>query len=638
MCGIYACFHNGNKLFTEYKHHLLESRGPDDTRIIDNDIYHLAFYRLAIMGIENGMQPFIIDDIILLCNGEIYNYKQLEREYELPNNSGSDCEVLIHLYNLVGIEQMVNLLDGEFAFILIDIKKSLVYFARDYMGIKPLYISGVYDVNDNTRIEILELSSNVKAMNLTRFSAHVIPRYIHTYDMKSHTLCSQEYATLIYRPIHNDNKFVYDAFVNAVEKRIIQSERPIGFLLSGGLDSSLVVSVAMEYYKRMRNKGISLAKPQLFTFGFSSDAPDVKSATLMVKFLQQKYGLDSLEWHLVIRDIKDGLDSLSSVISSLETYDTTTIRASVPMYMLSEYIANNTNVKVILSGEGSDELFGGYLYFRYAPNDVEFRCEILRLMQELYMYDVLRADRSTAAHGLEIRPPFLDKGFVNSVLMHMGLVRGVNNTKELLREIVRYEDLLPYEILWGKKEAFSDAVGLSWKDSIGLYATSIIEHNRIELKNNMLVVHGVENKNENNEKENGSSGNENSGNDSSGNKNDSSGNENSGNENSGNGNGNELSPNHYQISNHIYPLTDEMKLYQLLLSTTIDPVYALLPHLWLPNPAWVKTGVEPSARILSVYNDTDNTNLCNTNDTNLCNTLDNNIKLDRPYVIDIPSD
>jgi asparagine synthase (glutamine-hydrolysing) len=611
MCGIYSCFNNrhtvyDNKGAAEEKdyilcdqHDCLRARGPDEVVVVNTeDSQLMAFYRLAIVGVEQGHQPFNILGVRLMCNGEIYNHKELMETYGIKCTTGSDCEIIVHLYRMFGIEETVRLLDGEFAFVLYDTHDGLVHFTRDYMGIKPLYIASVEDgevdevgLKVEEKVLMIELASSIKAMNLGYKAVHVLPRHIYTYDLAAKVLSSQVYETLQYRNLYKfDNGAIYDNFVRAVEKRITQSERPVGFFLSGGLDSSLVLSIALEYYDRQRQvtcvdsgddgdkdgdkdgdnklqskpqsnlqsnlqsnsqsnlqsnsqsnlQSNSQSKPQVFTFGFSENAPDVKSAKIMVEFLRGKYGKDCMDWHLVIQDVSEGIKAIPHVVEALETYDTTTIRASTPMYLLSKYIAEKTEVKVVLSGEGSDELFGGYLYFKYAPNDIAFRCEILKLMNNLYLYDVLRADRMTAAHGLEIRPPFLDKTFVNSVLSSVDLKRSAYTTKELLRKCVSNKNLLPDEILWGKKEAFSDAVGLSWKDTIAKYSIDALSEPHGDI---------------------------------------------------------------FEYSRCIYPCTAEMKYFQMLFHSLCKGAYHLLPALWLPNQTWVKTGVEPSARVLPDYNE-----------------------------------
>ncbi len=540
MCGIYARFLSDEAIeFYAHAdtphgmvtHPLLSHRGPDESKVLSSDAITLAFYRLAIVGRESGQQPFNIGNVTLLCNGEIYNYKQLIADHELRVSTESDCEVIAELYMKYGIEYTVRLLDGEFAFILIDRSKHIVHFARDFIGVKPLYMSCTVSEN---KVYELELASELKGLKSPESGTQVIPRVIYTYGLKSNTISMQPYHLIEYNPqsdVHRDE--LYQLLKKSVEKRIVQSERPIGFLLSGGLDSSLVLSIAME-------SGLLKTKPSVFTFGYDRNAPDVKSAELMVKWLRSKYGEDCIDWHLVIQEISTGLEALYDVIYHLETYDTTTIRAGTPMFLISKYIREKTDVKVVLSGEGSDELFGGYLYFKYAPNETEFRNEILSLLTQLHEYDVLRADRMTAAWGLEVRPPFLDKAFVTRVLQSSELLPGISNTKELLRAMVADRNLLPEEILHGKKEAFSDAVGLSWKTMIANHAKENIEHNSEYLGT-------------------------------------------------------------VTFSRHIPPETDEMKFFQMIYHHHFGTSYHTLHKLWLPNQLWIQTGLEPSARVLPNY-------------------------------------
>jgi asparagine synthase (glutamine-hydrolysing) len=528
MCGIYLYTHRGNQL--EYRHGSLKPRGPDAYYSFNNDDIFMAFYRLSIVGIEHGMQPITIDNVTLICNGEIYNYKELASKYDLNLRTGSDCEIVLAMYLVFGIERTINEIDGEFALIIYDKNTNLVHFARDYIGIKPLFIACSM-IEDS--IENIELSSELKGMVNFSYALHVMPRSIYTYDLDKRVLSTSLYSNLSCSMSLDDNELIYKTFTSAVIKRIEQSDVKVGFMLSGGLDSSLVLGVALNYYKdKFDNNWTPF---DVFTFGFASDAPDVLSAKLVVDWINAKYP-NAIKWHLVIKDVEDGINALPDVIYSLETYDTTTIRASTPMYLLSKYIAT-TDVKVILSGEGSDELFGGYLYFNYAPNDVAFRSEILTLLNNLFYFDVLRADRSTAAHGLEVRPPFLDKTFVNAVLANVNLKRGAN-TKQLLRDVFEGKCIIPDEILHGRKEAFSDAVGLSWKDTIVQYCSELTYEPILEK---------------------------------------------------------------LYCSSNITPETNEMKYYQYMFGKYYYSAYHITPTLWLPNQTWVKTGVEPSARVLPIY-------------------------------------
>lgn len=562
MCGIYAYIHNGAKP-KFYKHHLLKARGPDEEKIIEDNSYLMAFYRLAINGRAHGMQPFTYPfNVIVMCNGEIYNSEELNKTYSDGEPLKSDCDIIGKLYQRFSIEEIVDMLDGEFAFILYDGNKNMVFFARDYMGVKPLYMS-VKSSNDF--IQSIELSSIANCMVMgedDKCSSETIsethydqiePRFVYSYDITKGIIEKTSYDNIVYAPIRysqdeeNDNaKYnIYQALMDAVVKRIEHSERPIGFLLSGGLDSSCVLSLALQ-------SGKLKTKPKVFTFGFDENAPDVISAKKVVNHFKRIYGEDCIDWHLVIDKIENGLNAIKNVIEACGTYDTTTIRASTPMYLISKYIKEKTDVKVILSGEGSDELFGGYLYFLYAPNDYAFRNEIIKLLNEIYLYDGLRADRTTAANGLEVRPPFLDKYLIRCVMESVDLVRGVN-TKTLLRDCLRKYgfNLLPDDILNGKKEAFSDAVGYSWKDTIKIMCDSK------ELNNENLTDGKDSNEKELIKKD--------------------------------------------SLSPFIPPTTNESKYYQKIFYDKFGPQWQLTKKLWLPNQKWCKTGDEPSARVLSVY-------------------------------------
>ncbi len=434
MCGIYAKVGD----VKEENANNISSRGPDEYKMITRGNVKFIFYRLAIVGVSDGMQPFTDSDKLFMCNGEIYNYRSFGRSH-----TGSDCECVFNLLKVRNPVHVARELDGEFAFIYYDRD---VTFARDTIGIKPLFYS-----LDNG----LEICSLVKGMSSANIQ-HVLPGYIYTYNGR---LTMTRYKEIIWRAVGSP---VLNSFYSAVRKRVFQSERPVGFFLSGGLDSSLVLSIAM----------FMGVRPDVFTITFDDNSSDAKASKFMIDWLRKKYGENSLKWHYIVARIVDGLEALSDVVYALETYDTTTIRASTPMYLLSKYISENTNIKVLLSGEGSDELFGGYLYFKYAQNSMEFGSEIVKLLNQLYLYDVLRSDRVTAHFGLELRPPFLDLDFMNDVLKYEYL-GPYENTKQVLRNA--FPDMLPDEILNGKKEAFSDAVGLSWQDSIEKYAADHLE-------------------------------------------------------------------------------------------------------------------------------------------------------------------
>jgi asparagine synthase (glutamine-hydrolysing) len=530
MCGIYWYLRGIDRgdRFVPTKHTCLEARGPDQTAILDEPDYYAAFYRLAIVGVDDGMQPFISEKSIVMCNGEIYNSTRLEYEMELKNTTGSDCECISRMYaDGTDIENIVRQLSGEFAFVLHSQESGITFFARDRFGRKPLY----YSISEQGDLDVCSLYAGTEFAK----KQQVLPGVLYSFNQKRKCLSQMPYHTFSYNPTAGiTEEHIMDSFIEGIIERATQTEREIGILISGGFDSSFVASTVLKYCKL----DIPL---HAFTIGFDENAPDVIAAEIMVNYLRAKYGPDCIKWHRVILTVEEAIAAIPDVIKALETYDTTTIRASVPMYLISKYIRQNTNVRVILSGEGSDELFGGYLYFKYVPDVHAFTAEICKLLRELYLFDVLRADRATAAWGLEVRTPFLDDDFVQNVLSSVSLMPSDKNTKMLIRQIAAAYDMLPDEILWGKKEAFSDAVGLSWKDAITKHAETFVEQQE-----------GVR----------------------------------------------------FNISNVIVPKTDEMLYYQYIFGGLFPDSWHLLPKLWLPNQDWVDTGIEPSARVLSVYDAT----------------------------------
>jgi asparagine synthase (glutamine-hydrolysing) len=552
MCGIHFCL-GGKK---EHIDTLLKSRGPDKTNYVYFKNAHCTFYRLAIVGMTHGDQPFLSEqkNSLTMVNGEIYNYKELQFMLNLENSPvlGSDCEIIHRLFEkgLTAI-QICRILKGEWAFL--HYSGDQVYFARDKLGRKPLYYLAESQQNSQNRPpnqpKILAVSSTIESLLSYKTSYNEIheclPGVLYFSDIKmsepSASLASMSLASVVFHQfmLNSEIDFVngvvfyysdfYKLFVNAVCRRISQSDQPVGFLLSGGFDSSLVLSVALKWHKFKK-------PPHVFTFGFEEKAPDILAAEKVVKYLREIHGPNCIEWHKVIGKVEDGLQSLSTVVKLLETCDITTIRASTPMFLISQYIAQNTNVKVLLSGEGSDELFGGYLYFMYAPSDIAFQAEIIKLLKELYMFDVRRADRTTAANGLEVRTPFLDDDFIRYFMNYDLCKKNVTISKEFIRDVIAKTApaLLPEDILQGKKEAFSDAVGYSWKDSIENFAKTELKKSEINTPENM---------------------------------------------------------------------TSEALYYQLIFETYFGiPKETMMTHYWLPNKDWIDTGNEPSARALKNYN------------------------------------
>lgn len=434
MCGIIAKPTVLDKSYDSPIHY----RGPDSTHRIEINDYTLIFHRLAIMDpTHSGDQPFITDKWVLMCNGELFNHIQLREEYDYPYVSHSDCEVLLPLLNKHTISEICHLLDGEFAFVAYDKENQCVLAARDPMGIRPLF----YGYCHNGHIAF---ASEMKALLDCCEKIYPFPPG-HFYDGKQFHAYLELYK--INDSIHKNWDEVlgniHHLLVNAVIKRL-DADMPIGFLLSGGLDSSLVCAIAARHL----NKPI-----HTFAIGLDYKPIDLKYAKQMAEHL------GSIHTEVIFTK-QDLMDVLKTVMWVTETWDVTTIRASIPMYLLCQYIQKHTNIKVVLSGEISDELFG-YKYTDFAPDAQAFQEESQKRIKELYMYDVLRADRSISSNSLEARVPFADTQFVSYVMSIDAELKlnKYNMGKYLLRKAFDGGDYLPPEILWRDKAAFSDAVG-----------------------------------------------------------------------------------------------------------------------------------------------------------------------------------
>jgi len=381
MCGIIALF--GEEV--ETSSHLLNHRGPDDYKSDTLGKCRMDFYRLAINDLTPaGMQPFRRGKYMLVCNGEIYNHRELSIE-RCP--SKSDCEAILPLIKYYGIEKTLGLLNGDFSFVYTDGKR--VVAARDPVGVRPLFYTRYSPTS-------IAFASEVKALLSLQSKIHIFPPG-HFYDSYINDFVC--YHTGYW----NVRKYVKtgfhtqlrETFEDAVDLRLSTTEREIGFLLSGGLDSSLIASIATR----------KLGKIKTFSIGLEG-SPDLEAARIVSKYLNT----DHTE---VTFTPEEGVAVLTSVIKSLESYDTTTVRASTPMWLLCKYIKENTNCRYIFSGEGSDELLGGYLYFHNAPSVDEFACENMRRLRLIHQFDGLRADRCAGAHGLDLIVPFLDKHFID---------------------------------------------------------------------------------------------------------------------------------------------------------------------------------------------------------------------------------
>ena len=430
-----------------------ESRGPDDTRVIETGNGIMGFQRLSIMGLTDaGMQPFSRGDRHVVCNGEIYGFRRIKEELVKKGYafvSGSDCEILLPLYEEYGTD-MFAMLDAEYALVIYDGETGSYIAARDPIGIRPLY----YGYADDGAILFAS-----EAKDLTGLAERIMPFPPGYYYKDGEFICYRDITEV--KKVCTDDletacRNIREKLTAGIEKRL-DADAPMGFLLSGGLDSSLVCAVSA----KLLNKPI-----RTFAIGMDKDAIDLKYAKEVADYI----GSEHTE---VIITREQVLSSLEEVIKSLGTFDITTIRASVGMYLICKAIHETTDVRVLLTGEISDEIFG-YKYTDFAPSAEAFQAESVKRVHELHMYDVLRADRCISVHSMEARVPFGDLDFVSYVMsldpaMKMNVY---HKGKYLLRHAFE-GDYLPYDILMREKAAFSDAVGHSMVDDLKEYAETL---------------------------------------------------------------------------------------------------------------------------------------------------------------------
>lgn len=497
------------------------SRGPDDSRIIDTKKGLLGFHRLAIMGLHpEGMQPFELDGSYVVCNGEIYGFEKIKRELSKKYSfeSDSDCEILLPLYKEYGVD-MFKMLDAEFACIIYDADNEEYIAARDPIGIRPLF----YGYDDKG---VILFASEAK--NLVGLCDKVMPFPPGHYYRGGEFICYNDIAAVdevIHASIDEVCKNIHDKLVYGIEKRLV-ADAKVGFLLSGGLDSSLVCSVAA----KKSDKPI-----RTFAIGMTGDAIDLKYAKEVADYI----GSDHTE---VIISKDDVISSLETVISILGTFDITTIRASMGMYLICKAIHETTDIRVLLTGEISDEIFG-YKYTDFAPSADAFQKEAQKRLKELYAYDVLRADRCISVNSLEARVPFGDLDFVKYVMAvdPEMKINTYNKGKYLLRKAFE-GDYLPYDILYREKAAFSDAVGHSMVDYLKEYAESLYTDEEFEEKCKKYT--------------------------------------------------------------YCTPFTKESLLYREIFEKYYPKQAEMIPDFWMPNKEWEGCNVsDPSARVLSNYGD-----------------------------------
>lgn len=438
------------------------SRGPDATRLIETASGWIGFHRLAIMGLsEEGMQPFTLDGDILVCNGEIYSFRPIKEELAKTYTfiSESDCEILLPLYHEHGTE-MFKLLGSEFATVIYDSKADTMIAARDPIGIRPLFYG--YDRGG-------DICFASEAKNLVGLCEKVTPfppgHYYKDGEFVSYCDLTtvEKYST---GDVEEACRMIREKLIHSVEERL-DADAPLGFLLSGGLDSSLVCAISAKLLGR---------SIRTFAIGMDTDAIDLKYARTAADFI----GAEHTEFYMTRDDV---IEALPEVIRLLGTWDITTIRASMGMYLCCKQIHETTDIRVLMTGEISDELFG-YKYTDFAPDAEAFQKEAARRIEELYMYDVLRADRCIASNSLEGRVPFGDTEFVKYVMSIDPEIKmnRYDMGKYLLRHAFEDDHILPDEILWRQKAAFSDAVGHSMVDDLKAYAEEFYTDEEFECR------------------------------------------------------------------------------------------------------------------------------------------------------------
>ena len=465
MCGIVSIF-NIQEQTPELRQKALRMsakirhRGPDWSGIYCGGSAILAHERLSIVDPESGKQPLFSPDKkqVLAVNGEIYNHQDIRRQFagRYQFQTGSDCEVILALYREKGIHFLEDL-SGIFAFALYDAEKDEFLIARDPIGVIPLYIG--YDADGKVYV-----ASELKALEgqCDRYEPFLPGHYYWSREGKMKRYYQRDWFD--YDNVKDNPASVSDIHdaLEAAVKRQLMSDVPYGVLLSGGLDSSVISAIAEKFSeKRIEEDGATKAWwPRLHSFAVGlKGAPDLAKARMVADYIGTVH-------HEINYTIQEGLDAIRDVIYYIETYDVTTVRASTPMYLLARVI-KSMGIKMVLSGEGADEIFGGYLYFHKAPNARAFHEETVRKLSKLYLYDCLRANKSLSAWGVEGRVPFLDKEFLDVAMRtnpEAKMCPGQTIEKKIVREA--FADMLPEEVAWRQKEQFSDGVGYSWIDTL----------------------------------------------------------------------------------------------------------------------------------------------------------------------------
>jgi asparagine synthase (glutamine-hydrolysing) len=565
MCGIWCLLGELGPLFNVRQWiDALVPRGPEQTEVLTvSDDVTLGFTRLAINGCKpEGMQPFRRETAVWMCNGEIYNHELLKEQYNITDvKSGSDCEVIGSMYEKLrdNLKGLFRSFDGVFAMTIVDLERGRVIVARDPYGVRPLFTGFGYKYQPigmpvmssqtfNMDLNHVIFASEVKA--LIPICVTVQPFLPGTYQVWDiHTkklLVNEKYHTVpiltnpMLTPTHPNGlemacASLRYALEEAVEKRMM-TERPVAALLSGGIDSSLIASLVQ---RNLRNLGL----PPLKTFSIGmKGSSDLAYARKVADWI----GSDHNE--IIVR-ADDFFRAIPRVILNIESYDTTTVRASVGNWLVSKYIKENSDCKVVFNGDGSDEVFGSYLYFNYAPNNREFEEEVERLLTDMHYFDVLRSDRSISSNGLEPRTPFLDKQFVGvarSIATEWRRpIQGIQVEKWILRRAFDDNETLPHEVLWRRKEAFSDGVSSSEKSW----------YQEIQDRVQYIVPPDWQ----------------------------------------------EIAKRNYT---YLVPQTPEQYYYRFLFEAAFGKHISqmVIPYFWMPK--WIEGATDPSARTLEIYNQT----------------------------------
>jgi asparagine synthase (glutamine-hydrolysing) len=623
MCGIFSLLNNNSTftpIFVEQQFKKGKERGPEFSKLSQVGLkIMMGFHRLAINGLnDESNQPIIDGDIVLICNGEIYNYKELYRYMNIQQKTNSDCEIIIHLYKKYGIEHTLQMLDGVFSFVLLDnstdSESFKMFVARDPYGVRPLFaLTPTQHNSTEEKYQIIGFASEMKSLyefykyltennvekkRKPKLKAGVMhfeedklkPKYTlkpflpgtySAYELSSKVFScwtvhkenyryhSTGFNSIMYHlsPQYYDSEIVMNIqryLIRAIEKRCCSTERPMACLLSGGLDSSIIAGLVRQYH-------VTHELPQFETYSIGLEgSEDLKYAKLVSEHLGTKHTE-------VIVTEADFLNAIPEVIKAIESYDTTTVRASIGNYLLGKYIAKHSEAKVIFNGDGADELCGGYLYMYLANESIEFDREVRRLLSDIHLFDVLRSDRSVACNGLESRSPFLDRSFVQYYLSIPPQTRFHTRNEQCEKYLLRlafsseyYRNssdgkLLPDEVLWRTKEAFSD--GVSCK-SRSLYEI-IQEHaNHKFVEEHIHTIPKV--KFEDNIYTEISKG----------------------------------DPVLKNVNGHLVPKTAEQYMYRKEFEKHYSGMGPLIPYFWMPKYAEKIT--DPSARTLEIYNDEEN--------------------------------